>query len=150
MRHFLDTQLYSYLANGTIARREWLQAVEAGRERFLGQIRRLMKMVMPNYRRIGDPLFSAEWQAVAGRTPGDNLDAPFVFQTAVLRRAIRIRCNLGKHPSDYLDYLQLRLLDEQGFAFITADRKLAMMTSRSLQSDRIYTWDELISPQTRQ
>ena len=228
MRHFLDTQLYSYLANGSIARgawratlarrelwlspvtayellegllnasprtyplslaalaeaaavpdqhilrfpgpssrrrraatvRRWLEAATArselprdfyefrhrvyvGREKFMGQIRRFMAAVQPHYRTLGDPLFSPEWRAKAGKQAGQNLDASFVFQTALLDRALRIRYNPEKHPSDYLDYLQLQYLNEQDLSFITADRKLARMTSRSLQSDRILVWEEI-------
>ncbi len=229
MRYFLDTQLYSYLANGTIARPEWRAALErrplwlspitayellegllnasphtypmslaalgeaaaipeertlpfrgpfrrwktaavrrwlaaagrselpadfyefrrrvnAGREKFLAEIRRFMDAVMPHYRTLGDPLFSPEWRASTGRKTGEHLDAAFVFQTAALERAMRIRYNPEKHPSDYLDYLQLQYLDEEDLVFITADRKLAQMTTRSLQSDRILVWDELALP----
>lgn len=243
MRYFLDTQLYSYLANGAIRRREWLKAlgarelwlsavtayellegllnasphtyplslaaieearaipeerilaragtglgpvppdprsvaacpaeqvskaevrrwlelaasdrlpagfyefrglINAGRRRFLAEIRGFMARVMPNYRSLGDPLFSPEWQAHTGRRPGEHLDAAFVFQTAVMERAMRIRYNPDKHPSDYLDYLQLRHLEREDLTFITADRKLARMVTRSLESDRVLVWEELV------
>lgn len=227
MRYFLDTQLYSYLANGAIARADWRAAlarrelwlspvtayelleglrnasphtypmslaalaeaaslpderilpfparfsrrwkpaiarrwlaaaaradlpasfsefrrvVNRGRQKFLEKIRRFMAAVPPHHRSLGDPLFSPEWRARAGKRTGENLDAAFVFQTAVLERAVRIRYNPEKHPSDYLDYLQLHYLEEEDLAFVTADRKLASMTSRSLQSDRILLWNEL-------
>ncbi len=227
MRCFLDTQLYSYLANGTIARSEWRatlarrelwlspitayellegllnasphtypmslaalaeaadvpaertlafpgpfarqwkvatlrrwlkvagrsqlpkdfyefrRRVTAGREKFLGQIRRFMAAMTPHHRSLGDPLFVPEWRARAGRKAAEKLEAAFVLQTAVLERALRIRYNPEKHPSDYLDYLQLQYLDAEDLAFVTADRKLAAMTSRSLQSDRILLWEEL-------
>jgi len=84
-----------------------------------------------------------EWRARAGRKVAEKLQAAFVFQTAVLQSAMRIRYNPEKHPSDYLDYLQLQYLDAEDLAFITADRKLAAMTLRSLQSDRILLWGEL-------
>ncbi len=222
MRYFLDTQLYSYLANGAISRREWLAAlegrelwlsavtgyelleglvhasphtypislaaleeaaripagrilpwpgkntaavgrwlaragrgplpksfydlrrrVEAGRRSFLGQIRGFLGEVMPHERRSGDPLFSYLWRARAGRRRSERLDAAFVFQTAVLVRALRIRYAPERHPSDYLDYLQLKYLARPGLAFITADARLVRMTSRSLQSDRIILWSDL-------
>ncbi len=223
MRYFLDTQLYSYLANGTIPRarweaalerrelwlscitayellegllnagphayrlslaavqeaaaipsqrilpylrwrgpsvRRWMEAagwgelprdfaafrrrIQAGRGKFLGEIRRFMAAVMPHWRIVGDPLFSPEWRRAAGpRRAAENLRAAFVFETALLQRAMRIRYNLEKHPSDYLDYLQLQYLRHPDLVFITADRKLARLTSRSLESDRILGWDEL-------
>lgn len=228
MRYFLDTQLYSYLANGTITRRDWraslgrremwlspvtayellegllnasphtyplslaalaeaaaipdqrilpfpgratrrwqpatvrrwLEAaagaselprhfyefrrrVDLGREKFLRQIQRFMAAVKPYSRTLGDPLFSPEWRAIAGRRGGENLDAPFVFHTALLDRALRIRYNPAKHPSDYLDYLQLHYLSDEDLTFITADRKLTRLTSRSMQSDRILAWEEV-------
>ena len=80
---------------------------------------------------------------MAGKQGGENLAAAFVFQTALLDRALRIRYNPEKHPSDYLDYLQLQYLYQEDLSFITADHKLARMTSRSLQSDRILTWEEV-------
>jgi len=58
---------------------------------------------------------------------------------------MHIRYNPDNHPSDYLDYLQLRLLSEEDLVFITADRRLARVASRSPESDRIYIWDELVS-----
>lgn len=123
---------------------EFRRRVSVGRAKFLAQIRRFMAAVMPNYRAIGDPLFSEAWRVAAGSKAGENLDAAFVFQTAVLERAMRIRYNPEKHPSDYLDYLQLQFLSKEDLAFITADRKLARLTTRSLQSDRILLWDELM------
>lgn len=221
MRYFLDTQLYSYLANGTIAPAEWRAAlagrelwlspvtvyellegllkasvhtfpisiaalataaempdarilpypgigrdrvrrwleaaggelpadfhdfrrsIAAGRAEFLAAIRRFLTRALPRYHRAADPLFSADWQKAAGRTPGEHLDAAFVFHTAVLERVARIRYNAEKHPSDYLDYLQLRYLNDEDLSFLTADRKLVIMTQRSLESDRIYLWSEL-------
>ncbi len=240
MRWYLDTQLYSYLANGTIKRAVWDAAlagrelwlspitayellegalkssphtypislaalgearqcapgvieqgwiepvqvsgwitsqperlsisffqfrerVARGRDEFLARIRSFMsacrsvpagtagnadpspadRAAKPTYRRIGDPLFSSEWQAIAGRAPGEHLDAAFVFHTSVLDRAMRIRYNPDKHPSDYLDYLQLSLLNDESLAFLTADRRLARAVTRSMQSDRIYLWEEL-------
>jgi hypothetical protein len=34
-------------------------------------------------------------------------------------------------------------LNDEDLSFLTADRKLVIMTQRSLESDRIYLWSEL-------
>jgi predicted nucleic acid-binding protein len=120
------------------------QRADEGRQEFIAGIRGFARRVMPNYRRLGDLLFSAEWQAAAGRSPGEHLDAAFVFRTWLLDRTMRIRYNPEKHPSDYLDYMQLKLLKDERLAFLSADRKLVCAVSRSLESDRIYLWDELL------
>jgi hypothetical protein len=36
-----------------------------------------------------------------------------------------------------------RYLNDEDLSFLTADRKLVVMTQRSLESDRIYLWSEL-------
>jgi hypothetical protein len=121
---------------------EFRARADEGRAKMLARLRGFMAGVMPHYRRLGDPLFSPEWREAAGRALGENLDAAFVFETSLLDRAMRIRYHLEKHPSDYLDCLQLGLLNDETLAFVSADRKLVRAVSRSLQSDRIYLWEE--------
>lgn len=147
LRKWLDLVARGESPDGRDFRR-FRGSIDAGRARFLAALRRHMAAVMPNYRRAGDPLFSAQWQTTAGRAPGENLDAAFVFHTAVLERTMRIRYNPEKHPSDYLDYLQLGFLNQEGLSFMTADRNLVRLTLRSLQSERIYHWAELITPRS--
>jgi len=36
-----------------------------------------------------------------------------------------------------------RYLNDEDLSFLTADRKLVIMTQRSLECDRIYLWSEL-------
>lgn len=124
---------------------EVCDSIAEGRSRFLQQIHAFRQAVGADWKRAGDLLFSASWRRIAGIRDGDRLDAAFVFQTAVLDRSLRIRYNADRHPSDFLDYLQLGYLREEDLVFVTADRKLVQMTTRSLDSDRIVLWSELLS-----